>query len=166
MVYAERPADSSLVASDIVGKQYADQIEALSLQIYRTANDYAAKRGIIIADTKFEFGLDETTTPPTVVLIDEVLTPDSSRFWSADNYGAGRGQDSYDKQYLRGMNPIEPTQLQQVQVLLMLCIDWLVRNGLKGKEAVEMPSDVVSNTLNRYKEAYQTLSGKCWFAAA
>jgi len=149
-----------------VGKQYADQIEALSLQIYRSANDYAAKRGIIIADTKFEFGLDEKTTPPTVVLIDEVLTPDSSRFWRADKYEVGRGQDSYDKQYLRGRIPIESTQLQRVQLLLMLRIDWLTRNGLKGKEEVEMPSDVVSNTLDRYKEAYQTLSGKRWIAAA
>ncbi len=149
-----------------MGKQYADQIEALSLQIYRSANDYAAKRGIIIADTKFEFGLDEKTTPPTVVLIDEVLTPDSSRFWRADKYEVGRGQDSYDKQYLRGRIPIESTQLQRVQLLLMLRIDWLTRNGLKGKEEVEMPSGVVSNTLDRYKEAYQTLSGKRWIAAA
>lgn len=86
-----------------MGKHYADQIEALSIQIYLTASDYAAKKGIIIADTKFEFGLDESTTPPTVILIDEVLTPDSSRFWSADRYEVGRGQDSYDKQYLRGM---------------------------------------------------------------
>jgi len=88
-----------------VGQQYADQIEDLSIQIYRSANDYATKRGIIIADTKFEFGLDETATPPTVVLIDEVLTPDSSRFWSADKYEVGRSQDSYDKQYLRGIIP-------------------------------------------------------------
>lgn len=92
-----------MAAANIVGKQYADQIEALSIQIYLTASDYAAKKGIIIADTKFEFGLDESTTPPTVILIDEVLTPDSSRFWSADRYEVGRGQDSYDKQYLRGM---------------------------------------------------------------
>lgn len=92
-----------MAAANIVGKHYADQIEALSIQIYLTASDYAAKKGIIIADTKFEFGLDESTTPPTVILIDEVLTPDSSRFWSADRYEVGRGQDSYDKQYLRGM---------------------------------------------------------------
>jgi len=85
-----------------VGKGYADQIEALSLQIYNIASAYAAERGIIIADTKFEFGLDETTTPPNVVLVDEMLTPDSSRFWNADGYEVGRGQESYDKQYLRG----------------------------------------------------------------
>jgi len=155
-----------VVAAHIVDKLYADQIEALSLQIYRAANKYAAKRGIIIADTKFEFGLDESTTPPTVVLIDEVLTPDSSRFWSADRYEVGRSQDSYDKQYLRGMIAIEPIELQQTQISLTLRTDWLVRKGLQGKQAVEMPPDVVSNTLSRYKEAYRTLSGKRWFAAA
>ena len=91
-----------MTAARIVGQAYADQIEQLSLELYQTANAYAAERGIIIADTKFEFGLDESTTPAAVVLIDEVLTPDSSRFWSADRYEIGRGQESYDKQYLRG----------------------------------------------------------------
>ena len=90
-----------------MGKEYADQIEALSLQLYGIASEYAAKRGIIIADTKFEFGLDESTSPPAVVVIDELLTPDSSRFWNASKYEVGRGQDSYDKQYLRGRFPIE-----------------------------------------------------------
>lgn len=85
-----------------MGQAHADQIEKLSLEIYEKANAYAAERGIIVADTKFEFGLDESTTPAAVVLIDEVLTPDSSRFWSADKHKVGRGQDSYDKQYLRG----------------------------------------------------------------
>ena len=89
-------------AAKIVGEAHADQIEQLSLELYEKANAYAAKRGIIIADTKFEFGLDESTTPAAVVLIDEVLTPDSSRFWNAAKYEVGRGQDSYDKQYLRG----------------------------------------------------------------
>lgn len=86
-----------------MGQEFANHIESLSLQIYKKASTYAHKRGIIIADTKFEFGLDESATPPTVVLIDEVLTPDSSRFWSAGTWEVGRGQDSYDKQYLRGM---------------------------------------------------------------
>lgn len=95
-----------------MGQQYADQIAALSIQVYQIANEYAAKRGIILADTKFEFGLDQSTTPPTVVLIDEVLTPDSSRFWDADKYEVGRNQDSYDKQYLRGATPIEPIELE------------------------------------------------------
>ena len=91
-----------------MGKEYADQIETLSLQIYETANTYAAAQGIIIADTKFEFGLDESTTPPTVILMDEVLTPDSSRFWNANRYEVGRSQDSYDKQDLRGQSPPVP----------------------------------------------------------
>ena len=91
-----------MTAGRIVGKAYADEIEKLSLELYEKANAYAAERGIIVADTKFEFGLDESTTPGTVTLIDEVLTPDSSRFWSAEKYEAGRGQESYDKQYLRG----------------------------------------------------------------
>ena len=91
-----------MVAAEIVGIEYANQIEKLSLQIYESANTFAAERGIIIADTKLEFGLDETSTPPAVVLIDEVLTPDSSRFWRADKFEVGRSQESYDKQYLRG----------------------------------------------------------------
>ena len=95
-------------AAEILGREYADQIEAISLQIYETANAYAAARNIIIADTKFEFGLDESTGPPTVVLIDEVLTPDSSRFWNANRYEVGRSQDSYDKQDLRGQFPPVP----------------------------------------------------------
>ena len=91
-----------MTAARIVGQAHADQIEQLSLELYNTANTYAAERGIIIADTKFEFGLDESTTPAAVVLCDEVLTPDSSRFWNAEKYEVGRGQESYDKQYLRG----------------------------------------------------------------
>ena len=91
-----------------MGKEYADQIETLSIQIYETANAYAATRGIVIADTKFEFGLDSSTTPPSVVLIDEILTPDSSRFWSLDKYEVGRSQISYDKQDLRGQSPTVP----------------------------------------------------------
>ena len=77
--------------------------------MYEKASAFASERGIIIADTKFEFGLDEATTPPSVVLIDEVLTPDSSRFWRAEEYEVGRGQDSLDKQYLRGhMMVVQP----------------------------------------------------------
>ena len=77
-------------------------MEDLSIQIYEKANDYAFQRGIIVADTKFEFGVDESTTPPAIILIDEVLTPDSSRFWPASKFQIGRGQESFDKQYLRG----------------------------------------------------------------
>jgi len=125
-------------AAEIVGKDYADQISNLSLQLYNMAASYALERRIIIADTKFEFGLDETTCPPSVVLVDEVLTPDSSRFWDAEKYEVGRGQDSLDKQVLR---------------------DWLVREGLKGVEGVEMPEEVVERTQKGYEEAARRLMG-------
>ena len=124
-------------AAKIVGEKYGKRIEELSLQIYKAAREYARSKGIIIADTKFEFGLDEETDE--VVLIDEVLTPDSSRFWSASRYQVGRSQDSFDKQYLR---------------------DWLTSNGLKGKEGTEMPEDVVLGTQVKYVEAFQLLTGK------
>ncbi|KAF2665963.1 phosphoribosylamine--glycine ligase [Microthyrium microscopicum] len=128
-------------AAGIVGKDYADAIAALSLKLYKTARDYAAERGIIIADTKFEFGLDEATSPPSVVLIDEVLTPDSSRFWDTEKYQVGKSQSSLDKQYLR---------------------DWLIDNGLKGKDGVSMPADVVDRTRQGYVEAYERLTGQKW----
>lgn len=123
-------------AQEIVGKKYAERIEKLSLQIYCVAKEYAKERGIIIADTKFEFGLDEETDE--VVLVDEVLTPDSSRFWAKSTYGVGRSQDSFDKQYLR---------------------DWLTREGLKGREEVTMPPEVVEGTSSKYREAFQILTG-------
>lgn len=130
-----------VVAAELVGKEYADKIAELSLEIYKAGRDYAAERGIIIADTKFEFGLDESTSPPTVVLIDEVLTPDSSRFWDASKYEVGRSQDSLDKQPLR---------------------DWLTQSGLKGTDGVEMPPDVVSRTRAGYIEAYERITGTKW----
>jgi len=103
------------------------------------AHDYAQARGILIADTKFEFGIDPATGD--IVLVDEVLTPDSSRFWPADKYEVGKGQSSYDKQYLR---------------------DWLTSSGLKGKEGVAMPEEVVAETSRKYREAYHLLTGKEW----
>jgi phosphoribosylaminoimidazole-succinocarboxamide synthase len=124
-------------AAKIVGENYAKRIEELAIQIYTTARDYALSKGIIIADTKFEFGLDEETDE--VVLLDEVLTPDSSRFWSKEKYVLGKGQDSFDKQYLR---------------------DWLTENDLKGKNGVEMPEEVVKETSKKYEEAFQILTGK------
>lgn len=93
-------------------------------------------RGIIIADTKFEFGLDPLTDE--VVLVDEVLTPDSSRFWLASTYEKGRPQESYDKQFLR---------------------NWLTENGLRGKEGVEIPEDVARDTRQKYVEAYEMITG-------
>jgi len=126
-------------AARIVGEKYAKRIEDLALKLYTTAHAYALERGIIIADTKFEFGLDKETSE--VVLVDEVLTADSSRFWPASCYKVGQPQDSFDKQYLR---------------------DWLTANGLKGKLGVDMPEDVVRNTGEKYKEAFERLVGRKW----
>jgi phosphoribosylaminoimidazole-succinocarboxamide synthase len=139
---------STEVAADILGEKfgdkirgqkYADRIEQLALSLYTAARDYAAERGIIIADTKFEFGLDEETDE--IVLVDEVLTPDSSRFWPADKYVVGQEQESFDKQYLR---------------------NWLVKEGLKGEEGVRMPEDVVKETAKKYREAFEKLTGGSW----
>lgn len=124
-------------AAEIVGEKYAKRIEELALKIYSVAKEYAKGRGIVIADTKFEFGLDEETDE--VVLVDEVLTPDSSRFWSAETYQIGRSQESFDKQFLR---------------------DWLTSNGLKGKDGVEMSPEVLETTSSKYLEAFQLLTGK------
>ncbi|KAI0471860.1 putative phosphoribosylaminoimidazole-succinocarboxamide synthase [Xylariaceae sp. FL0804] len=124
-------------ARRLVGDAYADRIAALALAVYKVAAEYAATRGIIIADTKLEFALDGATG--AVVLVDEVLTPDSSRFWPAAEYQVGREQDSFDKQYLR---------------------NWLTANGLKGKDAVEIPDDVVAQTSARYNEIFELLTGQ------
>jgi phosphoribosylaminoimidazole-succinocarboxamide synthase len=129
-------------AAVLVGARYAQRIEDLAIQLYTAARDYAAQRGIIIADTKFEFGLDEETDE--VVLVDEVLTPDSSRFWPADRYEVGRDQESYDKQYLR---------------------NWLTKEGLKGKQGVRMPDEVVVGTAEKYREAFEKLTGTKWTVA-
>ena len=126
-------------AISLVGEDVTKKVEKASLQVYEMARDYAAERGIIIADTKFEFGINPETKE--VVLVDEVLTPDSSRFWPADKYEVGKSQQSYDKQYLR---------------------DWLVSSGLKGKEGTEMPAEVVAETGKKYQEAYEMLTGKSW----
>lgn len=124
-------------AAELIGEKYAQRIEELALQIYKTARDYAMEKGIIIADTKFEFGLDEETDE--VVLVDEILTPDSSRFWSKATYQTGRGQDSFDKQFLR---------------------NWLITQGLKGKEGVKMSGAVVEGTRKKYEEAFKILTGR------
>lgn len=125
-----------MIAAKIIGEPYASKIASLSLQLYQTARDYALARGVIIADTKFEFGLDEETNE--VVLADEVLTPDSSRFWPKDSYKIGQGQQSFDKQFLR---------------------DWLVSEGLKGKEGVRMSDEVVQKTGEKYREAWEMITG-------
>ncbi|KAI1857451.1 hypothetical protein JX265_011186 [Neoarthrinium moseri] len=122
-------------ARKIVGDKVADRIAELSVTIYKAAAEYAKARDIIIADTKFEFAYDEASDD--IVLVDEVLTPDSSRFWPADAYEVGREQDSFDKQYLR---------------------NWLTSNKLKGKEGVEIPEDIVSQTRERYNQIFEVLT--------
>lgn len=124
---------------EIVGEDIATQIRDLSLKIYKAAAEYAATRGIIIADTKFEFGLDENGN---VVLGDEMLTPDSSRFWPLEGYEAGHGQPSFDKQFVR---------------------NWLKANPDSN---YDLPQDVIDKTIAKYEEAYELLTGKilseCW----
>ncbi|KAL8658663.1 MAG: hypothetical protein Q9226_000833 [Calogaya cf. arnoldii] len=129
-------------AKEIVGAKYADRIEQLALSLYKHAAAFAYDRGIIIADTKFEFGLDKETDE--VVLIDEVLTPDSSRFWPADRYKIGESPPSFDKQHLR---------------------NWLTTQGLKGKEGVAMSDEVIAKTEEMYKEAFERLTGRIWSEA-
>jgi phosphoribosylaminoimidazole-succinocarboxamide synthase len=122
-------------ACKITGHDIAGQARAASLKIYHFARDYARKRGIIIADTKFEFGqLDGR-----LILIDEVLTPDSSRFWPADQYQPGRSQPSFDKQFLRDY---------------LETLDWN-----KTPPGPLLPAEVVANTTAKYLEAYERLTG-------
>ncbi len=121
---------------EIVGGETAEALRELTLRLYREAAAYALERGIIIADTKFEFGFDPDRR---IVWMDEALTPDSSRFWPADSYQPGRSQPSFDKQYVR---------------------DWLEASGWnKLPPAPELPSEVVDGTLARYREAYRQLTG-------
>lgn len=120
--------------ADIVGTEIAEQLRDLSLKIYTAAAEYAATRGIIIADTKFEFGIIDGK----VSLIDECLTPDSSRFWPADTYEEGKVQPSYDKQYVR---------------------NWLKANWDMTGEPPHLPAEVVEGTSARYREAYQIITG-------
>jgi phosphoribosylaminoimidazole-succinocarboxamide synthase len=122
-------------ACKIAGTQLATQARDLSLKIYRAARDYARQRGIIIADTKFEFGLDNGK----LILIDEVLTPDSSRFWPADQYQPGRGQPSFDKQFVRDY---------------LETLDWN-----KTPPGPLLPPEVVAKTSAKYLEAYERLTG-------
>ena len=114
------------------GEFYAHQLKDKTLALYKKCADYAQSRGIIIADTKFEFGLDEEGN---LVLGDEMLTPDSSRFWPLEGYEAGRSQPSYDKQYVR---------------------DWLKANP---DSDYDLPEDVIERTVDKYKEAYERLKG-------
>jgi len=121
---------------EIVGEELAEKLRFLTLELYRRAADYALDRGIIIADTKFEFGLREDGA---VVWMDEALTPDSSRFWPADQYRPGGAQPSFDKQFVR---------------------DWLIESGWsKEPPAPTLPPEVIQGTLERYGEAFRLLTG-------
>ncbi len=119
---------------EIVGEDIATQIRDLSLEIYKAAAEYAATRGIIIADTKFEFGVIDGK----VTLIDECLTPDSSRFWPAASYEEGKIQPSYDKQFVR---------------------NWLKANWDMTGETPHLPAEVIDGTSERYREAFQIITG-------
>lgn len=119
---------------EIVGEDIATQIRDLSLKIYKAAAEYAATRGIIIADTKFEFGVIDGK----VTLIDECLTPDSSRFWPAVSYEEGKIQPSYDKQFVR---------------------NWLKANWDMTGETPHLPAEVIDGTSERYREAFKIITG-------
>ncbi len=126
-----------LVAELIGDRELADRLRSASIALYAFASEHAAARGIILADTKFEFGLDEQGA---LVLGDEVLTPDSSRFWPADSYEVGRAQASFDKQYVR---------------------DWASGTGWdRTPPAPALGDDVVSGTQERYREAYEKITGE------
>ena len=134
----------------MIGQALYDQVSSKAVQLYQEAADYAATRGLILADTKFEFGIITTANgAEEVILIDELLTPDSSRYWPASSYVPGGTQPSFDKQYLR---------------------DWLTSTGFKkglesgplGKEGQGwvMTDEVVEGTRKRYLEAYEMLTGE------
>ena len=120
---------------DLLGQSLTNQIHDKAIQLYTEAADYALTKGIIIADTKFEFGLDEDGR---LYLIDEILTPDSSRFWPADQYTVGKNPPSYDKQFVR---------------------DWLIRqNWNKQPPAPALPDDILMQTMKKYQEALALLT--------
>ena len=121
----------------MIGLEAATALRDLTLKIYTTAHDYAATRGIILADTKFEFGSD---SDGAIVLGDEALTPDSSRFWAADTWKPGGAQPSFDKQFVR---------------------DWLLASGWdRQSPPPELPADIVAKTQERYESAYKVLTGE------
>ncbi len=137
---AETGHDENISFDDVVsliGAELAEKVRELSLKIYTKAERYAREKGIIIADTKFEFGIDENGE---IILIDEVLTPDSSRFWPLSEYTPGKSQPSFDKQYVR---------------------DYLESlNWDKNPPAPELPEEVVRKTSEKYLEAYRLLTGE------
>ncbi|MGI8786765.1 MAG: phosphoribosylaminoimidazolesuccinocarboxamide synthase [Pyrinomonadaceae bacterium] len=137
---AQRGHDENITEAEfakIVGKTAAEKLKSLSLKIYAKASEYALTRGIIIADTKFEFGTNEDRE---ILLIDEVLTPDSSRFWALETYAPGKSQASFDKQFVRDY---------------LETLDWN-----KRPPAPALPPEIVEATTARYLDAYRILTGK------
>jgi phosphoribosylaminoimidazole-succinocarboxamide synthase len=129
--------DFETAAKTIGDTKLMERVRDVSIELYSFAADYAAERGVILADTKFEFGLD---SKGELVVGDEVLTPDSSRYWPADTYKIGQGQPSFDKQYVR---------------------DWASKSGWDKKPpAPEIPADIVKGTQERYIEAYEKITGQ------
>jgi len=129
-------SEAELVA--LVGAELAEQLREATLSLYTWARDFALPRGIILADTKFEFGLLDGE----MIVIDEMLTPDSSRFWAVEEYRPGSSPPSFDKQYVR---------------------DWLTASGWdREPPAPELPPEVVGRTTEKYREAYRRLTGKAW----
>jgi phosphoribosylaminoimidazole-succinocarboxamide synthase len=123
-------------AAAIVGRDIAAELRATTLKLYDTAAEYALSRGIILADTKFEFGAN---SEGSITLGDEALTPDSSRFWEADGWAPGKSQPSFDKQFVR---------------------DWLISSGWDKKSPPpELPQEIIEKTAARYEEAYERITG-------
>ena len=120
---------------EMLGEKDASALRDASLSVYKKAADYAAQHGIIIADTKFEFGMIDGT----LTLADEVLTPDSSRFWPEDAYEPGKSQASFDKQFVR---------------------DWLDANWDRTGEPPQLPADIIEATSNKYIQAYELITGQ------
>jgi phosphoribosylaminoimidazole-succinocarboxamide synthase len=123
---------------ELIGEEAAAFVRDKSIEIFQKASDYAASKGILLADTKFEWGQIDGK----IILIDEVLTPDSSRFWPADKYEAGRDQESFDKQFVRNY-------LEEI-------------NFDKSGEGVELPDEIIEKTSAKYIEAYEKLTGKAF----
>ncbi|MCI0797720.1 MAG: phosphoribosylaminoimidazolesuccinocarboxamide synthase, partial [Chloroflexi bacterium] len=135
---AEQGHDENMTAEEVIaiaGADLARQLEEVTKTVYRFGHDYARERGIVLADTKLEFGL----LHGELILIDELFTPDSSRFWDMDGFNPGRSQPSFDKQIVR---------------------DWLIEQGWdREPPAPELPPDIVARTSERYLEAYRRLTG-------
>ena len=121
--------------AELIGEADAAALRDLAVRVYQTAADHAAERGVIIADTKFEFGVVDGA----IILADEVLTPDSSRFWPGDTYEEGADQPSFDKQFVR---------------------DWLTANWDKTGNPPRLPQDIIDATSAKYIQAYETITGQ------